>query len=303
MILTLKHLYNSNIKFLFFYLKIKITSVEDHLFFINRFFDSRGLSDFFFLDFCFLFTKTKGNYFYIKIIFFFFNILDVSVLYTKLISEYIDFQIGWGKHIFKVKKVSTLNVKDLNCLLKTGVFKYSLTIFDLTKNFEGAYETLSSLIKIKIKKIILINNTEDYLLPIKKPGYMYPRCYDFKILKKRRKKPTDLLIYLIKVYFFRNEQFHLKNILKHYNYKKGEIVDPLEGWTRLGPRIYFYEYLKNNFDLVLIEIYGFYYKKFTIVDEQMFTYFLYVFINADRKKILTYFEFDNPEEYSFFLKF
>ena len=153
MFLTVKNLSNNNIKFLFFYLKIKITSVEDHLFFINRFFDSRGLSDFFFLDFCFLFTKTKGNYFYIKIIFFFFNILDVSVLYTKLISEYIEFQIGWGKHIFKVKKVSTLNVKDLNRLLKTGVFKYSLTIFDLTKNFEGAYGTLSSLIKVKKKKL------------------------------------------------------------------------------------------------------------------------------------------------------
>ena len=149
----------------------------------------------------------------------------------------------------------------------------------------------------------MINNTEDYLLSIKNLDYGNPSCYYSKILKKRRKKPTDLLIYLIKVYFFCNGHFHLKNILKHYNYKKGEIVDPLEDWTPLGPRIYFYEYLKNNFDLVLVEIYRFYYKKLGIVDGQMFTYFLYVFINADRKKILTYFEFDNPEEYSFFLKF
>ena len=63
MLLTLKNLSNSNIKFLFFYLKIEITSVEDHLFFINKFFESRGLANFLFLDFCFLFTKTKGNYF------------------------------------------------------------------------------------------------------------------------------------------------------------------------------------------------------------------------------------------------
>jgi len=161
---------------------------------------------------------------------------------------------------------------------------------------------LLSLIKVKIKKIILISNTEDYVLPIKHHGYSYPCCYYSKILKKRRKKPTDLLIYLIKVYFFRNGHFHLKNILKHY--KKGEVgklgTDPLENWTPLGPRIYFYEYLKNNFDRVLVKIYGFYYKKFGIVDGQMFIYFLYVFINADRKKILTYFEFDNPDEYNSF---
>jgi len=71
MVLTLKNLSNNNIKFLFFYLKIEITSVEDHLFFINRFFESRGLAKFFFLNFFFFFSKTKKNYFYIKIIFFF----------------------------------------------------------------------------------------------------------------------------------------------------------------------------------------------------------------------------------------
>lgn len=298
MILTLKHLYNNNIKFLFFYLKIKIDSVDSHLQFLDYIFDSY-LHKFFFLDFCFLFTKTKGNYFYVKIIFFFFNILDVSSLYINHISQNIDFNIGWGKEIYKVKKLSLLNVKGLSCLLKTGVFKYSLTIFDLTKNFQDEYHTLSTLFKVKTKKIILKNVTEDYLLPLINSSSSYSNFYDSKILKKRRKKPTDLLFYLIKVYFFRNGRFHLKNILKHY---KKEEVDKLGGfllkdWTSEGPRIYFYEYLKTNFDHVLGEIYSFYYRKFD-TDGQVFKYFLYAFINADRKKILMYFKFDVPCEYS-----
>ena len=284
MVLKLKQLQNKNVNFLFFYIKIKYDSFDGYSSFFSRFFRKNTLAEFYFLEFCFFFEKRVDDFYYLKIIFFYYNILDVSNHYQTLISDFIDQELR-GQKIFKVKKVSTLTAEHLTHILKTEVSSYTLSIFYLTKNFQNEYAILMSLFEVEEKKdVVLVDNTRSYLLPLEND--FRSTFYGSGSLKDRKNNLTGSLIYLIKVYLLRNESFNLKTIL--YFYKREEANN-----SDLNPQNYFYEYLKNNFEEVLESVYNFYLSEFYL-SGQMFSHFLYIFINKDKEKILMYFKLISP---------